>query len=87
MALLAAGCSDGGITWTDRGVICAFDGSLVALQAHSAGVGGAYVLVDVGRQPSALFCESHHGFDVLGTGSRVVVDVAVLRVDILDDVG
>jgi hypothetical protein len=72
---------------TDRGVICAFDGCLVALQGHSVGVRGAYVLVDVGRQASALLCEGHHGLDVLGAGSRVVVDVAILCVDELDDDG
>jgi len=49
VVLLIASCSDGAITWTDRGVICPFDGSLVALQGDFAGVGGAYVLVDVGR--------------------------------------
>jgi hypothetical protein len=49
VVLLIAGCADGAITWTDRGVICPFDGSLVALQGDFAGVGGAYVLVDVGR--------------------------------------
>jgi hypothetical protein len=48
VVLLIASCSDGAITWTDRGVICPFDGSLVALQGDFAGVGGAYVLVDVG---------------------------------------